>query len=299
MKMFKRLLVNVLSIPLMLVALILSLIPIKVIRALNPVVFFLIYGVVGYRKQVVSENLRKAFPERGDEDRKMIAKGYYKHLADLMLDTIGFISLRKSTIKNLGCFEKDNVGVIDNYFSEQRSIILAMSHYGSWEVLGAVFNQRYPNYAVAGYRPLANKAVDAFIYYSRKRLNHLLVPMKKLARNTFEMVNANQPFALMLISDQWPPPKTATVVDFLGVETPFYNGLEKLSRKFNLPVVFISTRKKDDGTYSVFAEEITNNPKSLSPGSITRKYAELLEIEIRNQPEFWLWSHRRWKQQQH
>ncbi len=295
MKRAKRLIVNILSVPLTLVALPLSLIPLMVIRALNPIVSFLAFRIIGYRKQVVFDNFRKAFPEMNQSERERLAKGYYKHLASLILDTIGFISLRKSTVKKLGSFKKDDIRTIDQYYSQQKSIILAMSHFGSWEVLGAVFNQRFPGYSVAGYRPLTNKVVDAVIYYSRKRLNNLLVPTKKLARKTLEMVNAKQPFALMLISDQWPPPANATWVDFMGIKTPFYNGLEKLSRKFDLPVVFISTRKNENGTYSIFTNEITNEPKSLPQGEITRRYAGLLENEIKNQPEYWLWSHRRWK----
>ncbi len=296
MKNLKRTMVTVLSIPAVLVAMLLSLLPFRVIRGFNPFVFFVIYRLLGYRKNVVLDNLGKAFPKKSEADRLRIARGYYQHLADLILDTIGFMSIRKSTIKKLGFFEKGSREVIDSYRAKNKSFVLAMSHYGSWEVLGAVFNQNYPGYAVAGFRPLTNKAVDLVIHHSRKRLNNLLVPMKKLGRKTIEMVNQHQPFALMLISDQWPPPKTATIVDFLGIETPFYNGLEKLSRKFDLPVVFISTRKKDDGTYSIFVEEITNSPKNFSHGDITRKYAELLQNEIKTRPEYWLWSHRRWKE---
>jgi KDO2-lipid IV(A) lauroyltransferase len=143
---------------------------------------------------------------------------------------------------------------------------------------------------------MTNFFLNALVYFSRKRFSNKLLALKNMPRQIVELVKSGQPMALALIADQWPPPKTATNVNFLGVETPFYNGIEKIARKYEYPVIFISARKQPDGRYSIFAAEIASKPSDLPPKEITRKYVSLLENEIKTKPEYWLWSHRRWKE---
>jgi KDO2-lipid IV(A) lauroyltransferase len=295
MKTLKRIFVAVLSIPLIVFLVLASLIPLRLLRLFTPVVNFLIKNVFGYRKKVVIQNLKKAFPEKRANEISLLAQKYYWHLSEIIIDSVGLITARKSTITRIAYFEDEAKQIIQKYLSSQKTFIVATAHYGNWEILAAVAHYQFPGYLVAGYRPMTNVVINALAYSFRKRFSHRLIPANKMLRQIVKIEKEGIPKAIALIADQWPPPKTATKVSFLGVETPFYNGIEKIARKYNFPVVFMSARKQPNGQYSIFVTEITSNPATMLETDITRKYAALLENEIKMNPVFWLWSHRRWK----
>jgi len=295
MKALKRIFAAVLSLPLIVFLVLASLIPLRLLRLFTPVVNFLVRNVFCYRKNVVMQNLKKAFPEKRSSEISLIARKYYRHLSEIIIDAVGLITARKSTINSIAYFEDEAKQIIQKYLSLQKTFIVATAHYGNWEIMAAVAHYEFPGYLVAGYRPMTNVVINALAYSFRKRFSHRLIPANKMLRQIVKIEKEGIPKAIALIADQWPPPKTATKVNFLGVQTPFYNGIEKIARKYNFPVVFMSARKQPNGQYSIFVTEITNDPSSMVETGITRKYAALLENEINTNPAYWLWSHRRWK----
>jgi Kdo2-lipid IVA lauroyltransferase/acyltransferase len=297
MKAFKRFLTKLISIPLALLLVLLALLPYRVLYLFSHFLYFLIWNVTGYRKKVVLGNLEKAFPEKSNEERIMIARGFYHHLSDLLMEAIGLMAAPASTMRRRVRLDDESQELMGRYYREGRSAIMTLGHYGNWEWMGAGFNLAHPGQLVAGYRYLRNKLFDRLIFHTRMRFYQMLIPSKQLARKMVAMNAANEPAVFALLADQWPPPDTAFWIPFMGRETPFFTGPEKLAKKLGHPVLFCSMRKQKRGHYLINVQVITEDPRSLPEQEITRRYAGLLEQEIRREPQYWLWSHRRWKRE--
>jgi KDO2-lipid IV(A) lauroyltransferase len=111
-----------------------------------------------------------------------------------------------------------------------------------------------------------------------------------------EMIkNKNETTATAFIADQTPAPETAYWMSFLNQDTPVFLGTEKIAKKLNFPVVYVSLLRKKRGYYEFNAEVICANPQATIEGEITELHTKRLEQDIDMQPETWLWSHRRWK----
>lgn len=300
MKTLKRHLIHLLSLPLALLLILLALLPFSLLYLISGGLYFLMWHVAGYRKKVVLANLEKAFPEKSPEERKKIARGYYRHLSQLIMEAIGIMGAPAASMRRRAKLDEASRQLMDRYFREGRSAIMILGHYGNWEWMGAGFDLANPGQLIAGYRPLRNKVFNWLIFRTRMRFSRFserLIPSKQLARKMVAMNAAKEPAVFALLADQWPPPDTAYWVPFMGRETPFFTGPEKLAKKLGHPVLFCSFRKQKRGHYLINVQVITEDPKSLPPQEITRRYAALLEQEIRRAPEYWLWSHRRWKKE--
>lgn len=257
------------------------------------VVYFLMYKVIRYRVGVVRDNLQRAFPEKSDEQRRDIERRFYYHLAEVVVDMIDVVSItRKQIAKRL---------VIENIEEHERSVdghnwIAALAHYGSWEYFAA-----YPMHTEAkcasAYHPLHNKAIDRLMLYSRSRFGMNLVPMYDLLR--FVVANKEKPegnFALGMITDQAPPLNAAyTWMEFMGLLTGVYTGMEKMATRYGLQVYFFQMAKPSRTRYRGTFEMIYDGHEKVEPGEITRRYIRRLEEQIRQRPELWMWSHKRWK----
>jgi len=297
MKAFRIFLTNLISLPLALLLVLLGVLPFWVLYLFSHLLYFLLWHVAGYRKKVVLSNLEKAFPERGPEERKRIARAFYRHLSDVIIEIMGLLTAPKTTMRRRVSLDSESLELMRRYYRERRSAILTLGHYGNWEWMGAGFNLAHPGQLVAGYRRLRNKLFDMLVYKARMRFYELLIPTKQLARKIVSMNAEGQPAVFAFLADQWPPPDTAYWITFMGRETPFFTGPEKLARKLGHPVLFCSIRKQKRGHYLINVQVITEDPKSLPEQEITRRYAALLEKEIRREPRYWLWSHRRWKRE--
>ena len=84
-------------------------------------------------------------------------------------------------------------------------------------------------------------------------------------------------------------------MDFLHQKTAVLFGAEMMAHTYDMSVVFFRMRKVRRGYYEMELELITENPKEMSWGQITETHTKLLEKEILQQPENWIWSHKRWK----
>ncbi|MEE4178171.1 MAG: lysophospholipid acyltransferase family protein [Bacteroides sp.] len=297
MKKVKRFLNNVLSFPLAVLVLLLALMPFGVLYFFSHILYFLLWHIVGYRKNVVLCNLQKAFPEWDDRKRKDVARKFFHHLSELIMESVGLMTVPVSTMRKRVHLDEEGRMLMARYYQEGRSAIMTLGHYGNWEWMGAGINLEHPGQLIAGYRHLRNRVFDRLIYRTRMRFYKQLIPSKKLARKMVSMAASKEPAVFALLADQWPRPDTAFWVDFLGRETPFFTGPEKLARKLGHPVLFCSIRKQKRGHYLINVQVITEDPKSLAPQEITQRYATLLEEEIRQAPQYWLWSHRRWKKE--
>ncbi len=242
------------------------------------------------------ENLKRSFPEKTEQELKVICRKFYHHLCDVIVETLKLLTISEKNFRRHFEFTPRAVSVLGGYAAKQQSVIGVMGHCGNWE-WGIVGHQFYFNQMITGaYHPLSNKNFDELIMKLRThRPTANIVPMNGLLRELLRLKQNKISTTIGLIADQTPPPESAYWITFLNQDTPVFNGPEKIARKFNYPVVYISVKKKKRGLYELDAHPITEAPNALEEGAITRLHAAALEKNILEQPHIWLWSHRRWK----
>lgn len=272
---------------------ILGLIPFFILYPLSDLVSFVLYSVVGYRKNVVRDNLERSFPHLNKKSLRRLEKLSYKNLSDVLLEGIKGFTMTRGQIRRRHFVV--NPEILDTYKAAGRTIITLPSHYGNWE-WGSLSPGLFINdfKIVAFYKPLTNPYADRFVRKNRSRTGTMLASIYK-TNATFDSLK-NELSAYIMASDQSPSnSKNAVWVNFLGRETAFLHGPEKYATRYNFPVFFVDIQRVKRGYYQLELVLLTDNPAELEPGEITRRYAGKLEEAILRKPENWLWSHRRWK----
>lgn len=269
-----------------------SLLPFWLMYLVSDFFFVIMYYVLGYRKKVVLENLRNSFPEKSEKELNEICVAFYKYLCDLFLETFKTLTISKKTMLAHCKMNEDAQKLFDAYYAEQKSIIIVMGHFGNWEWAGNVFdNSKHQLYVL--YHQLSNKYFNNLIIKMRTRFGTKLIEMKSTLRDMVS--NRKNITATAFIADQTPFPENAYWTTFLNQDTPVFTGTEKIAQKFNYPVIYVTIKRMKRGYYEIFAEPLFDNPKETTEGEISEAHIRRLEKDIRQQPEIWLWSHRRWK----
>ncbi len=268
------------------------LVPFRALYVLSDGLAFLLYNILGYRKKVVYENLRRSFPEKSDRELEQIARRFYRNLTDTTLETVKLFTLSPlEADRRAPCV---NPELVNRYLDRGQSVILAGSHYNNWEIAGLTMPPRFNGATVTAFKPLTNQRIDTYLNASRSRTGMQMVSMDDLFRSMRK--RAGEPTVFILLADQSPTSrKSAHWVQFLGQDTASLPGVDVLARKFDLPVLYFHVRRLRRGFYEIEFEEICTEPATAADMGITGAYARHLENKIREIPENWLWSHKRWK----
>ena len=269
----------------------LSLLPYPLLYLLSDIIFLIMYRVIGYRKKVVFTNLRNSFPNKSKQELKKIMSDFYRHLCDIIMESVkGFTISEKQLRKRLIIKNPE----YSNYFADKgQSIIFVGGHYNNWEICAQAFAM-YSNHKCIGiYKPLSNAFINDKIYTSRSKYGMHLISMKQTKKSFEEGAQAK---AIVFGSDQNPAnPKRAHWVQFLNQDTGVLFGVERYAKEYDWPVVFVSISKAKRGYYEVEYSLVTDKPNKEPHGKITEDFTKRLEQDIINQPQYWLWSHKRWK----
>lgn len=252
----------------------------------------LLHNVLRYRVKVTQSNLRIAFPEKSDEELTAIEKKTYQNLADISVEALKGFTMRNSVIRERHRIL--NPEVLDYYFEHKQSIIGVAGHLNNWEWGALSAGIQLKHHPIAIYKPLSNKLIDWFIKWNRSIRGTELVPTNK----TFEtfLNNKNKPCIYILVADQSPSDVSkAYWINFFNQETACIHGPEKYAKKYNYPVVYIDIKRVQRGYYTVELNILCDNPRQMKDGELTMAYMKRLEKSIRENPESWLWTHRRWK----
>ena len=246
-----------------------------------------------YRRKIVRQNLIKSFPEKQLQEIREIELRFYRYFCDLFLETFKTLTISKESMVKHCEFAPETLSIFNKLAEENQSFIVVMGHFGNWEWGGNTFSIccRHQLYVI--YHPLANKYFNGLVYKMRTRFGTRLIPMKDTLRDMLK--NRNELNATAFIADQTPLPDRAYWMNFLHQDTPIFLGIEKIALKIRYPIVYTSIRRVKRGYYKVFAEKIELPLQLEETGTITEIHARKLEKDIRNQPENWLWTHRRWK----
>ena len=276
------------------ILLVISYLPIKVLYFLFYPFYFFIHYIFRYRKKITIENLTLSFPEKSEKEIKILYKQYHKHLTDIGAEMIKMLSVSKKNIsKRYVC---ENPEVVNHYFHQGKSVILMSGHYNNWEWMVLRLEAMFSHHGIGVGKANSNKVFEKWINKKRTRFGTEVV-FADTVRNTFEnYIKQNKPCVYMMMSDQSPNDlKKSYVTTFLHQESCMIYGAEYFAKKYDFPVFYYEVLKVKRGYYKVKLELITEKPTETATGEIIEKYVQLLEKTIQTKPQYWLWSHKRWK----
>ncbi|MFY0629720.1 MAG: lysophospholipid acyltransferase family protein [Flavobacteriaceae bacterium] len=271
----------------------LSLVPMRLLYILSDVFYGLFYYVIGYRKAVILKNLALAFPEKEIEELKQIRKKFFRHFTDLLFESIKIISISKKEMSKR--YRYTNPELIQQLTDSDKSILLLATHYGNWEYLSSISLITKVNY-YGSYTKVQNDYFDRMIKKMRSKFGMICIKSEKTVKNIVLNSKEGNQGIYLLISDQSPHHgKISYWSEFMGVTVPILNGAEVLAKKFDFVVVNINTTKIKRGYYQSEFSIITESSQQSKSDQITEIYLRSIEKHIRKVPEYYLWSHKRFK----
>lgn len=274
-----------------------SRLPLKVLFIISDLLYPIVYYIVRYRKQVVRDNLKLAFPEKNVEEIIAIEKKFYRHFIDLIVETVKLTSITKQEVPKY--IRIKNPEYLDELYQKKISAIGCMGHYGNWEWLSMIqaYSTGYQNLSL--YKPLHNKAFDLHITKIRTKHGVIMVPMHNALRQILSLRNDGIITNSCFIADQSPFVKSIHYCTlFFDQPTAVFTGIEKIARHTKQAVIFLTINKIRRGFYEVVFSEIALNANDFKEYEITEKFTKMLEDQIRREPQYWLWTHKRWKHSQ-
>jgi lauroyl/myristoyl acyltransferase len=272
---------------------IISILPFRIFYGLSDGVYFIVYYIIGYRKKTVRENLTLALPHLSPEERLVIEKKSYHHLCDMFMEMIKTMSISREEMNRR--FTITNMDLIKEYEKKGKSIVLLASHYASWEWLISL-NDKTIFRGIGVYKQLSNRYFDKLIKDIRSKYEAELVT----TRDTIPLIAKNQKEGKLCIyglaSDQSPKLDRIFYWDtFMGVEVPVHTGAEMIAKKYDLSVLFVKVKKVKRGFYEATFVPISDNPTTVPDFEITHTFIKEVEKQILEAPEYYFWTHKRWK----
>lgn len=270
-----------------------SLLPFWILYLISDFLYIVLYKIIGYRLEVVNTNLTNSFPKKSREEIKEIQNKFYHHLCDLIVESIKLFSISEKEVKKRIVFV--NPEVTDAYFDKGQSLMIVGGHCNNWEytVAGGLY---VSHEMVALYSPLSNKFFEKKMKESRSRFGITLLSTRNA--KAFFKTGPETPSMIIFGSDQAPSSSTnAYWTRFLNQDTAVLYGLEKYAKQLNYPVIYAEIRKVKRGCYEFSFKLIEENPATTAYGEISERHVRMLEKQILEQPEYWLWTHKRWKRE--
>jgi KDO2-lipid IV(A) lauroyltransferase len=267
-----------------------SLLPFPVLYFISSIIYFFVYYVFGYRKEIVMGNIVIAFPEKSIAERAAIAKQFYKNFTDSFIEMLKAFSLSDAQ------FDKrctGNFEVINEVLAKGKKIQLVGAHMFNWEYANLVISRHITIAPLGVYGTVENKLFERILLKLRSKYGTILVSTVDF-KNRMQEITSKQ-YCMYLLADQNPLPHNSIWINFFGKPAPFIPGPYKAAIKNNAAIIFINFKKIKRGYYSFWSEVVIENPADYSVEELIKKYRDFIEDIIRRQPENYLWSHRRWK----
>lgn len=272
----------------------LSRLPLPMLYLISDWVYVLFLTIWPYRKKIIDQNLRNSFPEKSEQERALIKRKFYRHLADLLAEGIKNLAISKNEL--LKRMRVENPEIMDQLAASKRNALLVGAHYGNWEWLITAQAFLFKQHAIGLGKPLSNGYLNQKINKLRGRFGMEIASpnnYKDLISNSFD-----NSFAMLTLSDQSPGDSLKSYwTTFLNQPTAALFGAEQMAHTYDLAIVYFRMKKVKRGFYTIQLELICDSPKGYSYGQLTEAYTRLLENQIKDCPELWLWSHKRWKRE--
>ena len=272
----------------------LSLLPMPLLYGIAFLFYLVVRYVIGYRKEIITNNLKKSFPEKDDKEIRQLRNAYYRHLARIAAEMLKMLTMsRRNVMRRYRC---ENPELVNRFYEEGKSVILMSAHYNNWEWMILSLPMQYHHHGVGVGKANSNKAFEKLINRARTR-NGTEVVFADHVREVFERCElGHTPAAYMMLSDQSPNNVHKSYrTTFLNQPSAMIYGAEHFAKKYDIPVIYYEVIQEKIGHYKIVNHLITEHPTETEYGEITEAYVRHLEDTIRNNPPYWLWSHRRWK----
>ena len=266
----------------------------KMLYVISDFFFLIVYYVIGYRKKVVVNNLKIAFPNKSEKEIKKISKKFFSYLCDFFMESLKTFTISKKSILKRMTYK--NLEVLQEILSKDKSIALVGAHQANWEWMTGL-PLHLPNYKVNGaYTKVANPFFEDVIKKSRSKFGGFMYRSSNTIKNVIKDFKDGNQGLYMLLSDQSPQvSKTHYWSNFMDVRVPIHIGAETLSKKYNMAYVTFSSKRIKRGYYEIEFNLITENPKDFKDYELTDQFLRITEKNIRENPEVYLWSHKRFK----
>lgn len=268
-----------------------SLFPLRFLYFLSDFFFLILFYGVGYRQKVISENLKRCFPNLSAEDLHSINQKFTRHLCDLIIEGLKGWSISEQALRER--YVVKNPELLEFYASQGKSIILAGSHYNNWEWGVVLFNRLFSIPILGVFQPISNSFINQYLIKKRSRWGMGLMPAKNAVKGILQIEEQK---GYLLLSDQSPSSGARPVwLNFFGQPTACLPGLSLVAIQGKMPILYYEVLKEKRGYYSLVLHTLVEDPSSETVDSIAQKYHKKLEKTIRKEPAYWLWSHKRWK----
>ena len=272
----------------------LSYLPLTALYILTDSFYLLIITVIPYRRKVIEENIERSFPNKSKQEQRTIKLKFYRHLTDLLAEGIKSLTISERAIQRR--LKVTNPEIMDELHRKERNVILVSGHYNNWEWLVNGQDLLFKHKAIGIGMPLSSKFWDKKINERRSRFGMTITQAKNYKAEIEK--RGNELNAILLLSDQSPGNSLKSYwMDFLNQKTAVLFGTELIANTLDYSVVFFAIKKKKRGIYTMELTLIAENPKDFNWGRITEAHTRLLEKEIISTPQYWLWSHKRWKRE--
>lgn len=268
--------------------------PFSMLYIMSDAICFVLQYIVRYRKQVVLENLHRSFPEKGEDEINQIANKYYRHLCDIIVETIKMLHISDDEMRRR--VNVTGMSLMEDAAAEGKPVFLFIGHYGNWEWVQEVTCRiKAPTVHGEIYNPLRNKVLNQVMIAIRNRYPTFLIEKNKAARAILSMKKKYSSYLIGFIADQRPTRHSLHHwTTFLNQDTPFMVGAEEIGRHVKAKHLYLEIEQPRRGYYNMAIKDMTPE-QSKEDYPYTRLYLQMLEATIRRQPELWLWSHKRWK----
>lgn len=272
---------------------IISLLPLWVFYRLSDGLYYLVYHVVRYRRHVVYANLRSSFPEKSEAEIERIAKDFYSFFCDYIVETLKFFSMSEKNIRKRMQFE--GLNQVKEDFANGRSVTLYLGHYCNWEWISSL-GLHLDEQCGQIYHPLENATLDRLFLYMRGRFKAQSIKMDDTFLTILKWKKEGRKNIVGYIADQVPGYNNIHYwADFLHHDTPVFTGAERISKIMDTTVYYLDVERPRRGYYTARFIKIADSLNEHPVFFATEQYFRLLEKNIQRAPQYWLWSHKRWK----
>lgn len=272
---------------------IISLLPLWVFYRLSDGLYYLVYHVVRYRRRVVYANLRSSFPEKREAEIERIAKDFYSFFCDYIVETLKLFSMGEKNMRKRMKFE--GLNQVKEDFANGRSVSVYLGHYCNWEWISSL-GLHLDEQCGQIYHPLENATLDRLFLYMRGRFKAQSIKMDDTFLTILRWKKEGRKNIVGYIADQVPGYNNIHYwADFLHHDTPVFTGAERISKIMDTAVYYIDVERPRRGYYVARFIKIADSLNEHPVFFATEQYFRLLEQNIQRAPQYWLWSHKRWK----
>lgn len=272
-----------------------SLLPLRIHYVFSDILYLILYYVAKYRLNVVRHNLSTSFPEKTTEELRQIEKRFYHWFCDYIVETIKMFSMSETQMRKRMQFE--GLEQVNEDISKGKSVTVYLGHYCNWEWISSL-PLHLPENSIGAqlYHPIENKTMDRLFLYSRERFHAKSLEMKEAFGILRNWQKAGITTITGYISDQVPGYSSMHYWPFfLNHDTPAYTGAERIAHILNTGVYYLDIYRPRRGYYVAQIIKMSDEAQKEEKFALTEKYYRLLENSIKRAPEYWLWSHNRWK----